>query len=148
MAENTAAVTTVAATDADAGSALTYTITGGADAARFTINATTGVVTVADAPPSTSVPGLHGGGDPGADDAIPEETEAVAPARRPRRPARGRGMQQQIVLQAATWMAGEVGDALPPKLWPDFLEALRRELGVTDVELVAARDVQDPGSTD
>lgn len=106
------------------------------------------VVTVADAPPSTSVPGLHGGGDPGADDAIPEETEAVAPARRPRRPARGRGMQQQIVLQAATWMAGEVGDALPPKLWPDFLEALRRELGVTDVELVAARDVQDPGSTD
>ncbi len=44
VAENTTAVTTVAATDADAGGTLIYTIVGGADAARFTINPTTGAL--------------------------------------------------------------------------------------------------------
>ena len=39
IAENTTAVTTVTATDADAGATLTYSITGGADAAKFDINA-------------------------------------------------------------------------------------------------------------
>ena len=43
VAENATAVTTVTATDADAGATLTYSISGGADAAKFTINATTGV---------------------------------------------------------------------------------------------------------
>src|SRR4030095_15180150 len=39
VADNSTLVTTVTATDADAGSTLTYSITGGADAAKFTINA-------------------------------------------------------------------------------------------------------------
>ena len=50
VAENTTAVTTVTATDADAGATLTYTIVGGADAARFTINASTGVLEFVSAP--------------------------------------------------------------------------------------------------
>ena len=44
-AENQTAVTTVTATDVDAGATLMYSITGGADMALFTINATTGVLT-------------------------------------------------------------------------------------------------------
>ena len=44
--ENTTAVTTVTATDPDAGATLTYSIIGGADAAKFTINAATGVLTL------------------------------------------------------------------------------------------------------
>ena len=44
------AVTTVTATDPDAGATLTYSIIGGADAAKFTINATTGVLTFVAAP--------------------------------------------------------------------------------------------------
>ena len=44
VAENTTAVTTVTATDADAGATLTYSISGGADAAKFTIDGTTGVL--------------------------------------------------------------------------------------------------------
>ncbi len=50
IAENGTAVTTVTATDADAGATLTYSISGGADAARFTINPTTGVLTFVAAP--------------------------------------------------------------------------------------------------
>ena len=50
VAENTTAVTTVTATDADAGATLTYSISGGADAAKFTINATTGVLSFVSAP--------------------------------------------------------------------------------------------------
>ncbi|TKB94485.1 MAG: hypothetical protein E8D40_00975, partial [Nitrospira sp.] len=42
VAENSTSVTTVAATDADAGQTLSYSIVGGADAARFTINSSTG----------------------------------------------------------------------------------------------------------
>ncbi|MDP1573225.1 MAG: cadherin domain-containing protein, partial [Pseudomonadota bacterium] len=50
VAENTTAVTTVTATDADAGATLTYSITGGADQAKFTINPTTGVLAFVSAP--------------------------------------------------------------------------------------------------
>ncbi|HPU15188.1 MAG TPA: cadherin domain-containing protein, partial [Polymorphobacter sp.] len=50
VAENATAVTTVAATDADAGAALTYGISGGADAARFSINAATGALKFITAP--------------------------------------------------------------------------------------------------
>jgi hypothetical protein len=50
VAENVAAVTTVTATDADAGSSLTYSISGGTDAGDFTINASTGALTFNPAP--------------------------------------------------------------------------------------------------
>jgi serralysin len=50
VAENAAAVTTIVATDADDGAVLSYAITGGADAARFRINTSTGVLTFAEAP--------------------------------------------------------------------------------------------------
>ena len=51
VAENSTAVTTVTATDADLpGATLTYSISGGADAARFSINAATGVLVFAAAP--------------------------------------------------------------------------------------------------
>ncbi|MDQ2082044.1 Ig-like domain-containing protein, partial [Xanthobacteraceae bacterium Astr-EGSB] len=49
VAENSTAVTTVAATDVD-GPALTYSIVGGDDAAKFTINATTGALAFTAAP--------------------------------------------------------------------------------------------------
>ncbi|WP_367848130.1 cadherin domain-containing protein [Rhodoferax sp. WC2427] len=49
MAENGTSVTTVTATDAD-GSALTYSISGGADAALFQINASTGALSFVSAP--------------------------------------------------------------------------------------------------
>ena len=49
MAENLTLAGTVTATDAD-GDALTYTLAGGADQARFTINATTGVLSFLTAP--------------------------------------------------------------------------------------------------
>jgi hypothetical protein len=55
IAENGTAVTTVTATDPDAGASLTYSILGGADAARFTINASTGVLTFV-APPDFETP--------------------------------------------------------------------------------------------
>jgi len=48
--ENSTAVTTVAATDADDGATQTYSIVGGADAASFTIDATTGVLSFVSAP--------------------------------------------------------------------------------------------------
>jgi phage gp29-like protein len=60
VAENTTAVTTVTATDAD-GSALTYSIAGGADAALFDIDATTGVLTF------KAAPDFEAPGDAGAD---------------------------------------------------------------------------------
>jgi len=50
VAENTTAVTTVTATDADAGATLSYSIVGGADAAKFTIDAGTGVLSFVSAP--------------------------------------------------------------------------------------------------
>jgi Ca2+-binding RTX toxin-like protein len=50
IVENSTAVTTVTATDPDAGTVLTYSIIGGADAAKFTINAMTGVLSFVTAP--------------------------------------------------------------------------------------------------
>jgi hypothetical protein len=50
VAENTTAVTTVVATDPDAGAALSYAIIGGADAGKFAINASTGVLAFVAAP--------------------------------------------------------------------------------------------------
>ena len=50
IAERTQAVTTVHATDADAGDTLGYSITGGADAALFQIDAATGALSLRNAP--------------------------------------------------------------------------------------------------
>src|SRR5216684_2972849 len=50
LAENATAFTTVTATDADAGSTLTYSIVGGADATRFTVDASTGALSFVSAP--------------------------------------------------------------------------------------------------
>ena len=50
VAENTTAVTTVTATDPDAGTTLSYSIVGGADAAKFSINASTGALAFVTAP--------------------------------------------------------------------------------------------------
>jgi len=50
--ENSTAVTTVTASDADDGATQTYSIVGGADAARFTIDATTGALSFIAAPNS------------------------------------------------------------------------------------------------
>ncbi|NQV28994.1 MAG: cadherin repeat domain-containing protein, partial [Rhodopirellula sp.] len=51
VAENSTAVTTVTATDADLpADTLTYSITGGADAAKFSIDSSSGVLTFASAP--------------------------------------------------------------------------------------------------
>lgn len=44
--EGTTAITTVTSSDADAGDTKTFSISGGVDAAKFTINATTGVLTI------------------------------------------------------------------------------------------------------
>jgi VCBS repeat-containing protein len=50
LLENTTAVTTVTAVDPDAGSTLSYTIVGGADQSKFTINASTGALAFVLAP--------------------------------------------------------------------------------------------------
>ena len=50
VTENTTAVTTVTATDPNVGNVVTYAISGGADAAKFSINASTGVLTFRNAP--------------------------------------------------------------------------------------------------
>ncbi|MBK1719781.1 DUF4347 domain-containing protein [Thiocystis violacea] len=55
VAENQSAVTTVTATDPDAGQAPTYTLGGGADQAKFSINPTSGVLTFL-APPDFESP--------------------------------------------------------------------------------------------
>ncbi|MEI6556691.1 MAG: Ig-like domain-containing protein [Paludibacter sp.] len=48
--ENTTAVTTVTSTDQNVGDTKTYTISGGVDASKFSINSTTGVLTFVSAP--------------------------------------------------------------------------------------------------
>ena len=50
IAENATVATTVTATDPDAGQTLSYTIVGGADAAKFTLNPTTGALAFVAAP--------------------------------------------------------------------------------------------------
>jgi hypothetical protein len=50
VAENTTAVTTVTATDADGTAVITYSISGGADAAKFQIGSSSGVLTFVSAP--------------------------------------------------------------------------------------------------
>ena len=50
VAENTTAVTTVTATDQDAGAIVTFSIVGGADAALFTIDPATGALSFVTAP--------------------------------------------------------------------------------------------------
>jgi hypothetical protein len=50
VAENTTAVTTVTSTDADVGDTRTYSLSGGADQAKFSINAASGALTFASAP--------------------------------------------------------------------------------------------------
>ena len=50
VTENTTAVTTVTATDVDTRQTLTYSISGGADAAKFTINSSTGALSFITAP--------------------------------------------------------------------------------------------------
>jgi Ca2+-binding RTX toxin-like protein len=50
VAENATVVTTITTVDADGGSTLTYSIAGGADAARFTVNASTGALSFVSAP--------------------------------------------------------------------------------------------------
>lgn len=55
ISENTSAVTIVAATDADAAASLVYSISGGADAARFTINQTSGALSFV-SPPNFEAP--------------------------------------------------------------------------------------------
>jgi hypothetical protein len=60
VAENQTAVTTVTATDPDS-SSLLYSIQGGADAARFTIGSTSGVLTFRNPPPDFEAPSDAGG---------------------------------------------------------------------------------------
>lgn len=50
VAENTTAVTTVTATDADGSAVITYSISGGADAAKFQIGSSSGVLSFVSAP--------------------------------------------------------------------------------------------------
>jgi VCBS repeat-containing protein len=50
VAESSSTVTTVTGADADAGQSLTYSIAGGADAAQFTINSSTGQLSFLSAP--------------------------------------------------------------------------------------------------
>src|SRR5207244_8420561 len=50
VAENSTAITTVTASDANAGAPLTYSITADADAAKFSINASTGALSFVSAP--------------------------------------------------------------------------------------------------
>ncbi|KAK0358420.1 hypothetical protein LTR94_035513, partial [Friedmanniomyces endolithicus] len=49
-AENGTAVATLSASDPDAGTTLTWSISGGADAARFAVDPATGVLTFVSAP--------------------------------------------------------------------------------------------------
>jgi serralysin len=60
VVESATAVTTILATDPDAGTSLTYSITGGADRSRFTINKTTGALVFV-APPDFEAPKDVGG---------------------------------------------------------------------------------------
>src|SRR5581483_10875603 len=58
--ENTTAVTTIVANDVDVGASRTYSLTGGADQAKFAINAATGAISFI-APPDFEAPTDVGG---------------------------------------------------------------------------------------
>src|SRR5262249_59777818 len=81
VAENTTAVTTVVATDADTGPALAYSIVAGGDGTKFSINSSTGVLTFT-APPDFENP-TDGGANNSyvvtvqASDALPTGTQAI-----------------------------------------------------------------------
>ena len=70
VAEGSTAVTTVVATDADTVGSVSYRIAGGADAARFTINASTGALSFA------STPDFESPQDTGVDNAYEVIVEA------------------------------------------------------------------------
>jgi hypothetical protein len=81
VAENATAVTIVAASDPD-GNAVTYSIAGGADAAKFTIDAVTGVLAFVSAP-NFEAPGDAGGNNVydvvvAASDGSLTDTQAIA----------------------------------------------------------------------
>ena len=61
VAENSTAVTTVTATDPDAGATLTYSICGGADAALFAIDSSTGALSFISARRTSRAPADAGG---------------------------------------------------------------------------------------
>ncbi|WP_225009724.1 DUF642 domain-containing protein [Novosphingobium percolationis] len=82
VAENTIAVTTVHATDAEAGTTITYAITGGADAALFQIDAATGALRFK-AAPNFEIPADAGGDNVydvvvTASDGVLTDTQALA----------------------------------------------------------------------
>src|SRR5204862_58801 len=60
VAENSTAVTTVTSTDVDAGDSKSFSISGGADSALFTINSSTGALSFL-AAPNFEAPGDVGG---------------------------------------------------------------------------------------
>jgi len=72
VAENGTAVTTVAASDADAGTTLTYSIVGGTDAGLFSIDVNSGVLTF------LAAPDYETPGDSGADNVYDVSVQAMA----------------------------------------------------------------------
>ena len=89
VAENGTAVTTVSASDPDAGAVLTYAIVGGADQSKFTIDAS-GVLTF------VAAPDFEAPGDVGGDNVYDVAVQVSDGARRHRRPdARRHGDQRQ-----------------------------------------------------
>ena len=80
--ENTTAVTTVTATDANVGDIPTFSITGGVDAAKFAINGTTGALSFVTAP-NFEAPADVGANNVynvivSANDGIASDTQAIA----------------------------------------------------------------------
>ncbi|MBC2775052.1 calcium-binding protein [Rhizobium sp. AQ_MP] len=73
--ENATVVTTVTAADPDAGQVLTYSITGGADAALFSVDANTGVLSFR-APPNFEAPTDAGGNN--VYDVVVEVSDGIA----------------------------------------------------------------------
>ena len=84
LAENLLAVTTVLATNPEAGQTITYSIAGGADAAKFTINATTGALSFVGAAPDFETPADAGANNVydvivrAADNLGASDTQAIA----------------------------------------------------------------------
>ena len=104
IAENTAAVTTVTSTDADAGATATYSIIGGADAAKFSINSSTGVLNFTSAPDYESPTDIGG-------DNVYDVTVQVSD---------GTNTDSQSIAVTATEasMKHRRSRAVPPHRWP------------------------------